>query len=222
MNRMVVLRSLLARKNPCAAVTTTRLRLFGNDSTVDTVRSNGQADSEQHPQMQYGESIPAEFCKSYHITGLGERSGTCLKTDTGHEIRTDLPRKMGGNDTNAQPVELLLAALIGCTQATAVFVGRNMKPRVLIDRLEFDIHACRDERGALALPIVATSKIPPGLRIVVGTVKVHVKKGSMSASQLEILAEQTEARCPVASMMVAGGCNMRMKWINGEAEQREK
>ena len=47
---------------------------------------------------------------------------------------------------------------------------------------------------------------------------MHLKKGWMSADQLVILAEQTEARCPVASMMVAGGCELRIKWIHEDVE----
>lgn len=196
-------------------VATAGKRHFRNGAIV---LSKGQADSQHSPSVQFGTKIPTEFCQSYHIEGLGERSGTCLKTATGHEIRTDLPKKMGGQDAHPQPVELLLAALLGCTQATAVYVGRNMQPRVLIDRLEFDINACRDNRGALALPILTNSTIPAWIQSVEGTVKVHLKKGLMSADQLVILAEQTEARCPVASMMVASGCEVRLKWIHEDLE----
>lgn len=80
--------------------------------------------------------------------------GTNTGTDTGHTIHTDLPLSMGGTNKAPQPVEYLLAAYIGCTQATAMFVGRNMQPRLLIDRMEFEIEGERDERGALdCLPI---------------------------------------------------------------------
>ena len=44
---------------------------------------------------------------------------------------------MGGANLAPQPVETLLAALIGCTQATALFVGRQLG--VVIDKMEFDI-----------------------------------------------------------------------------------
>ena len=218
MNRIA--RPAFQVRTACASVTTCQ-RLFCSSAVEDTVvlvSKGQQGDSDQRPLVQCEASIPAEFCQSYHIKGLGERSGTSLKTVTGHEIRTDLPLKMGGQDVHPQPVELLLAALIGCTQATAVFVGRNMKPRLVIDHLEFDIRASRDERGALALPILATPTIPAGIHTVEGTIKVYIKKGLMSANQLETLAEQTEARCPVASMMTASGCNMGIEWMNGDAD----
>jgi len=140
-----------------------------------------------------------------------------MQTNTGHTIQTDIPHKMGGKNTAPQPVEYLLAALIGCTQATAIYVGRMMKPRLLIDRIEFDIHGYRDERGALELPIEKVPSIPARLQCVSGTVKVYFKKNGMKVSNEEfsILAEQTEQRCPVANMMYASGCDMDIKWING-------
>ena len=145
-----------------------------------------------------------------------------MQTNTGHTIQTDVPQKMGGKDTAPQPVECLLSALIGCTQATAIYVGRMMKPRLLIDRIEFDIHGYRDERGALALPIDNLPSISARLQCVSGTVKVYFKNGmNVSDEELSILAEQTEARCPVANMMYASGCDMDIKWINGSSSISE-
>ena len=141
-----------------------------------------------------------------------------MQTNTGHTIQTDIPLKMGGKDTAPQPVEYLLAALIGCTQATSIYVGRMMKPRLLIDRIDFDIHGYRDERGALELPIDTIPSIPARLQCVNGTVKVYFKNGmNVRNEELSILAEQTEARCPVANMMHASGCSMEIKWINGSS-----
>ena len=173
----------------------------------------------ENTSRRYMGSIPSEFTKSYHLEGIGKRSQVSLQTDTGHSIQTDVPKKMGGGDTAPQPVETLLAALIGCTQATAVFVGRNMEPRLLIDRLEFNIYAHRDERGALEMPINETPKNAPArLQSVEGSIKVHLKKGSLSDNQLEMLVEQTEVRCPVANMMMASGCEMKIQWLSGDKE----
>jgi len=161
----------------------------------------------------------AQYRKHYNIKGNGQQSIVKMETNTGHTIQTDIPQKMGGKDTAPQPVELLLAALIGCTQATSIYVGRMMKPRLLIDRIEFDIQAYRDERGALELPIDTVPSIPARLQCVSGTVKVYFKKNGMYVSdeELSILSEQTEARCPVANMMYASGCSMDIKWINGSS-----
>jgi uncharacterized OsmC-like protein len=130
---------------------------------------------------------------------------------------------MGGEDTAPQPVELLLGSLIGCTQATAMFVGRNMIPRIFIQKMEFDIQGSRDDGGALdILPITKDSELPTiesRLNTVTGFVKIHAvdKKGSkfnLSESEISLLAQHTEKRCPVANMMIASGCNMKIKWIN--------
>ena len=143
-----------------------------------------------------------------------------MKTNTGHTIETDVPKSMGGNDNAPQPVETLLAAWMGCTQATALFVGRNMNPRVYIDKIEFDsIEAYRDERGALGgeFPLKSGDSnsggenssdsldIPARLECVSGVVKVYAverKRGEssrliLSDEHLRILGEQSERRCPV-------------------------
>ena len=148
-----------------------------------------------------------QYKKMYSITGIGEKSFVSMKTNTGHSLHTDVPKQMGGGDEAPQPVETLLASWVGCTQATALFVGRNMEPRLLIDKIEFDIEAYRDERGALGgeLPIKVGSElpdIPARLEKVVGVVKIYSKKRKgvvvhLTEEQLSLLGEHTERRCPV-------------------------
>ena len=136
-----------------------------------------------------------------------------MTTDTGHSLRTDVPHKMGGRDEAPQPVEHLLSAYLGCTQATALYVGRMMSPRLLVESMEYDVTAFRDERGALQLPIDEVPSVPARLQRISGTVAVEFKAGiEVTEDQLEILAEQTEARCPVANMIRASGCNIDVNW----------
>jgi uncharacterized OsmC-like protein len=157
-----------------------------------------------------------QYSKFYHLDGIGHRSSVDIKTNTGHQLKTDVPKKMGGSDTAPQPVETLLAAWMGCTQATAVFVGRQMTPRILIESLVFEgIEAVRDERGALMLPIEEKPSIPSRLQRVTGVIKVRCRNNApVPAEQLQLLQEQTEIRCPVANMMIASGCNMDVEWID--------
>ena len=64
--------------------------------------------------------------KLYSITGTTQ--GTTSTSQTrGHTLRTDTPPSGGGKDTAPQPVETLLAALIGCEGATADFVARMLR-----------------------------------------------------------------------------------------------
>mmetsp|Transcript_24523 Transcript_24523/g.67897 ORF Transcript_24523/g.67897 Transcript_24523/m.67897 type:complete len:343 (-) Transcript_24523:227-1255(-) len=110
---------------------------------------------------------------------------------TKHTLLTDIPKQMGGQDLAPQPVETLLAAWMGCTQATALFVARHLlsthrtstasssssTQRLVLDRLEFtNIKAWRDERGALDLPILANQPpdVPSRLQEITGTIRVFV------------------------------------------------
>lgn len=161
--------------------------------------------------------------KSYQLTGettAGNPSGLTAHTHAGHTLQTDVPRKMGGQDTAPQPVEMLLAAWMGCTQATALFVGRQMKPqRIVLERLVFDVSAQRDARGALALPIHQDPVVPSRLQRIRGTITVYRADGhGLSQEQMNILHEQTELRCPVANMMIASGCQINVEWIDGNAD----
>ncbi|KAG7370874.1 OsmC-like protein [Nitzschia inconspicua] len=165
------------------------------------------------------EASSSKFVKSYRLDGVGNGSRVDISTNTGHSLTTDVPLKMGGQDSAPQPVETLLAAWMGCTQATALFVGRQMKPtRVLIDRLEFhNIQGFRDERGALQLPIDSTPDVPSRLQRITGTIRIFLKKGkaassTLSPTELQLLKEQTEARCPVANMIAASGCAIDVSW----------
>jgi uncharacterized OsmC-like protein len=164
--------------------------------------------------------------KCYQIKAIGEKNAISAYTDTNHRIETDLPKIMGGSDKAPQPVEYLLAALIGCTQATAVFVGRNMKPRRLnISEIKFDIQAYRDERGALggSLPIEKDSAlpaVPSRIQLIIGKIEVILKNNQrISEEEMILLEKQTEARCPVANMMRNSGCAFDIKWIDGNDNQ---
>lgn len=193
---------------------------------------------------------PSSNLKSYHLVGSGQKASTKVKTNYGnevdnqksHTIETDVPVKMGGGNANPQPVELLLASYIGCTQATAIFVGRNMKPnQLLIDKLEFDIKGERDERGALDnIPIWdgiqnndASNEIenipnefpdvPARLSAIRGTITVYAKnrkgeKVEIGENTLKILEKHTERRCPVANMIIESGCSMDVDWVDGSTK----
>ena len=171
----------------------------------------------------YSSSSP-KYEKVYHLNGIGEGTKVDVTTDTGHSLRTDIPKKMGGTDIAPQPVETLLAAWMGCTQATALFVGRNLPERVVISKIEFhNIQAYRDERGALQLPITETPEIPSRINRITGTIKVTTTSRNnnnnnddevLSEDQMQLLKEQTEIRCPVANMMIASGCSIDVEWMN--------
>jgi len=137
---------------------------------------------------------------------------------------------MGGRDTAAQPVEMLLASLVGCTQATALFVARHMTPRLKIEKMKFRIEAERDERGALALPLpdpataaATQAPVPSRLQRVWGTVTVHHDCAEpIGPDQMRLLKDQTELRCPVANMMHLSGIEMDVDWIDASASSNNE
>mmetsp|Transcript_31164 Transcript_31164/g.68193 ORF Transcript_31164/g.68193 Transcript_31164/m.68193 type:complete len:222 (+) Transcript_31164:1-666(+) len=107
------------------------------------------------------------------------RAGTVISTDTGHTIRTDVPKHMGGDDIAPQPVELLLAALVGCKTTTAHFVSRHLwrGSTFRIEAIEWlNVTAERDNRGAVSLPIDAAPAVVAGLSIVTGVARVNLTR----------------------------------------------
>eukprot|EP00182_Erythrolobus_australicus_P000461 CAMPEP_0185834850 /NCGR_PEP_ID=MMETSP1353-20130828/6385_1 /TAXON_ID=1077150 /ORGANISM="Erythrolobus australicus, Strain CCMP3124" /LENGTH=201 /DNA_ID=CAMNT_0028533359 /DNA_START=41 /DNA_END=646 /DNA_ORIENTATION=+ len=181
-----------------------------------------------------GDAVVAEdrTQKRYEVAGngFGARSKTSVRDFT---VQTDLPRSSGGTNTAAEPVELLLSALIGCESATAAFVARNMRPRMMFHGLRAHYTAHRDQRGALgALPITDAHSFPPertGLARVSGEVIVFLAVHPTASQEirpeteqrLRTLEQQTHARCPVASMLRASGCDMSgIRWRFAEAHER--
>jgi hypothetical protein len=204
--------------------------------------------------------VPTEYEKRYKLHGVTTTNNICGVTvhaskgnvvqqqqqqqqqSLDHTIQTDLPKKMGGKDLAPQPVELLLAALMGCTQATALFVSRQMYNQktltvstnksnlLLLDRLEMDIVAIRDERGSLHLPIIDNPPVPSKLQLITGTVRVYMKTKANNNNSIDqqmttiphddllMLKEQTELRCPVANMIISSGCQLDVKWIDGNLQ----
>lgn len=192
-------------------------------TTTTTITSSDNESNRDDDQTPPPPQPPSQFIKSYKLTGQTapntNKSGVTVTTkNTNHTLQTDVPRHMGGNDTAPQPVQLLLTAWMGCTQATALFVGRQIKPRgVLLDRLEFtNIQGHRDERGALSLPISQDPPVPSRLFRIEGTIVVYRKGGqAITESEMKLLCEQTELRCPVANMIMASGCQLNVEWVDG-------
>ena len=149
--------------------------------------------------------------KSYALTGRG--SGvTATVLARHHEIRLDLPKTMGGADGAPQPVELLVAALIGCEQATAAYCARHMQPRFPLKHVHFTYAAARDDLGATSLPITEPPPVSARMQRVTGTAVVHLSRGAETSERVDQLRRLVEARCPVANTLVAAGCELDVEW----------
>ncbi len=50
-----------------------------------------------------------------------------VKTPSGHDVNLDGNEKVGGKDSGARPMELVLVSLMGCTSMDVVSILRKMK-----------------------------------------------------------------------------------------------
>ena len=145
--------------------------------------------------------------KTYQLSARGSGNTCVSETRDGFTIQSDIPTSVGGNNSGPQPVYLLLAALVGCKQATSAFVA--MKMRIKIGSIAFDLTSRRDERGALALPLHEPTQTVAMLQRIEGTATVET---SASQSELDALGRQVALRCPVANMIELSGCMVDIKW----------
>ena len=149
--------------------------------------------------------------KLYSITGT--TSGTTSTSQTrGHTLRTDTPPSGGGKDTAPQPVETLLAALIGCEGATADFVARMLRTK--IHSIEFELEASRDPQGAAHLPVDAPAPAVSRLTRIWGVAHVSIDADDAT---IEKIGRIVHERCPVANMVVASGCALDIEWRRASA-----
>eukprot|EP01050_Picozoa_sp_SAG11_P016077 SAG11_NODE_2151_length_3742_cov_1.578644_4_plen_176_part_00 len=151
------------------------------------------------------------------------RPGCLVRTATGHQIATDLPKVAGGADSAPQPVELLLASLLGCKVATAHYVARHLWPRPhhRLASVRFtDVIAERDERGALSLPFDTPKPVTAALLAVRGVAHVRpaTQSGHITAKDVQKLGDIVEQRCPVAATLALAGCKLEFEWQLDQTE----
>ncbi len=82
------------------------------------------------------------------------------------------------------------------------YVAPHMKIDINEGDISYDIHAERDERGALELPIWESPSTPARLSRVYGTCLISTQA---TQDDIDKMMEQVHLRCPVANMMIASG-----------------
>jgi len=148
--------------------------------------------------------------KLYSISGTTQ--GTTSTSQTrGHTLKTDTPPSGGGTDTAPQPVETLLAALIGCEGATADFVARMLRTK--IRGIDFELEASRDPQGAAHLPVDGPAPAVSRLTRIWGVAHVAIDGDD---ELIEKIGRIVHERCPVANMVVASGCSLEIEWRRAE------
>ncbi len=102
----------------------------------------------------------------------------------------DEPPALAGADAAPNPVEQILAALGACL--TTTFVANASLQGIALESVEVEVHGDLDLRGFLGL----STTVNPGF----DSVQVELKvRSTASAAQIEALARQAEATCPVSA-----------------------
>src|SRR5690625_917934 len=119
-----------------------------------------------------------------------------------HEIDVDESEQMGGDNACANPLQYLLSALTGCTNAVAHMAAKEID----FDLQELSIKASGefDPRGFMGDPEVRS-------HFQTATLTVEVKT-SESEERLNELKEMVTSRCPVYSTFIAADIEMNDTW----------
>lgn len=133
----------------------------------------------------------------------GESNGVKTIVKAGkHEVIVDEAAQMGGKNEGPNPLQYLLTALTGCTNAVAHFAAKEME----FDLQELSIQASGefDPRGFMG---------DPNVRTYFETVTLDVKvKTTESEERLKELQKQVASRCPVYGTFSAANIEMKDSW----------
>lgn len=135
------------------------------------------------------------------VSGTSEGMKTFVKAGK-HEIVVDEAEQMGGDNAGANPLQYLLTALTGCTNAVAHMAAKEIE----FDLQELSIEAVGefDPRGFMGDPNVRS-------HFQTTTLTVEVKT-SETEERLNELKEMVASRCPVYSTFVAADIEMTDTW----------
>jgi len=111
------------------------------------------------------------------------------------QMAFDEPENLGGKDSAPNPVEGLLASLIGCLGIVVRVVAQEKN--LPVEGVEVEAEGDLDPRGFMG----QYNLVRPGFLAVRYTVKV---KGNLSDEQLKVLMQEAEKRCPVSDTLGKG------------------
>lgn len=117
-------------------------------------------------------------------------------------IVMDQPAETGGTGKGPNPMELLLASLVGCEAQTLVLVAQEMDFKFSGFSAEFE--GDMDLRGFFGAEGIC--RYYCGLR---GTITVETDE---SQERLELIQSQVESRCPVHNLLATAGVPMNIAW----------
>eukprot|EP00768_Dysnectes_brevis_P008485 gnl/Dysnectes_brevis/770_a848_5766.p1 GENE.gnl/Dysnectes_brevis/770_a848_5766~~gnl/Dysnectes_brevis/770_a848_5766.p1 ORF type:complete len:157 (-),score=30.05 gnl/Dysnectes_brevis/770_a848_5766:61-531(-) len=126
--------------------------------------------------------------KTFALSGIGSNMKVTLDGSHDMVLQVDQPAPMG-TGAAANPIETVMAGLLGCEQFTATLLSQKMGTS--IDSIEWDLKSDLDLAGLM------TGVYMQPFKTIQITAKVH---GDIDDSQLQELGHQVHELCPVASM----------------------
>lgn len=139
------------------------------------------------------------------ITARGEWTGdvrTEVRVRHFAPILMDEPRELGGTDLGANPMEYVLAALMGCETVLMAMVAQERN--FTYDGIEYDLRGTLDLRG-----LEGATDVRPYFREITGTVRVTTTE---TEADLLDVAKEVERRCPVYTMLAAADVKFNVDW----------
>lgn len=127
----------------------------------------------------------------------GEWTGG-LRIDTkvrDFSLSFDEPPSLGGRDSAPNPVEGLLAALVGCLGIVTVVVAREKN--LPVEKVSIEAEGDLDPRGFMG----QYNLVRPGFLAVRFVVRVS---GKLSPDDLALLLDEVKKRCPVSDVLSNG------------------
>lgn len=131
---------------------------------------------------------------------IGMRSETAIR-DFG-PVTMDEPPALGGDDTGPNPMEYVLASLIGCASVMIRLIARELD--FSYNGARFELSGELDLRGLMGEPGVS-----PHFSNVTGRVLVDSPE---SPDRLAEMTRRVESRCPVFNMLRDAGTRVDVSW----------
>jgi len=166
-------------------------------TTTNSTATNSTASSTDNGLAALAEATAEAVTADLATAGVRPRVRTSLVGGTAtqvtvragaHEWTVDEPPALGGQDTGANPVEHLLAALGSCQVIT--YQVWAAKLGIALDEVEVDLRGELDIRGFFGL----SEQVRPGFQ----SVSVDVLlRGPEPAERYEELSDAVERHCPV-------------------------
>jgi uncharacterized OsmC-like protein len=126
-------------------------------------------------------------------------------SDTQWKIEVDEPTEDGGSNTGPNPMQYFTAALAACENEQAQVIAEEMG--LELGGITIDLEVDLDLAGFMGMEQHSNGSYK--------AVRLSVKvAGNIAESQLKVLSEKVDARCPILALLRTSGCAIDSTWVN--------